>query len=83
MENIRENVQREIIEKIKETLDREITIDITGDSLLKDDIGIDSLDMVLMIGNVEDIYGVVIDESTMSKLETVADVVDLVMEERR
>lgn len=83
MENIRENVQREIIEKIKETLDREITIDITGDSLLKDDIGIDSLDMVLMIGNVEDIYGVVIDEAAMSKLETVADVVELVMEERR
>lgn len=75
----KEVIRGEIISKIKKELNREVDQEITGDSLLREEISIDSLDMVLVIGDVEDTYGITIDEEVMARLETVDDVVDLVM----
>lgn len=81
MEKTKEIIREEVVSKIKMQLTQELEEEITGTSLLREEINIDSLDMVLMIGDVEDTYGISIDETMMPALQTVDDVVDLVMKE--
>jgi Acyl carrier protein len=78
----KEQAIEEIICIIKAQLGRELKGEVTGDSLFREEISIDSLDMVLIIGEIEDTYQVVIDESVMAELNSVNDVVDYIYKQK-
>lgn len=52
--------------------------DITMDSDIIKDIGADSLDIVEMLMNVENEWGIVIDDSEVADIKTVGDVVSFI-----
>ena len=62
----------------------ELTTDIQGnpdnDASLKDDLGLDSLALVALIVNIEDVMGIQLDDSDLSPedLLTVRDVLELI-----
>ena len=71
-----------VIEKIKEILcDLSGMTDILSQSHLQDDLGLDSLHMVMLLLDIEDGFGIALDESDMNPLElkTVSDVEALVL----
>ena len=54
--------------------------DLTLNAKLVDDLGADSLDVVELITEIEDEFGIVISEDEAEKLVTVGDVIDFVAE---
>lgn len=54
--------------------------EITEQSSLQEDVGLDSLNMVTLLIELEDGFGITLDESSMNPFDlvTVADVIDLV-----
>lgn len=71
-----------VIEKIKEILcDLSGMTDILSQSHLQDDLGLDSLHMVMLLLDIEDGFGIALDESDMNpfELKTVSDVEALVL----
>ncbi len=54
--------------------------EITEQSSLQEDVGLDSLNMVTLLIELEDAFGITLDESSMNPFDlvTVADVIDLV-----
>ncbi len=67
-----------ILEKIKDILENELGKDrneITLDSDIIKDLGLDSLDIVTLIMAVEDEYGFTADDDEIVNLKTVGDVV--------
>ncbi len=67
-----------VLEKIKDILENELGKDrneITLDSDIIKDLGLDSLDIVTLIMAVEDEYGFTADDDEIVKLKTVGDVV--------
>ncbi len=70
-----------IIEKIKEILSKLSGMtDIRPESHLQNDLGLDSLHMVIMLLDIEEEFGIVLDEGDMNpfELSTVSDTVMLV-----
>ncbi len=53
---------------------------ISAESSLMDDLDISSLEVMVLMGNLETKTGVVIDIKEMSSLATVSDIVDKIME---
>lgn len=51
---------------------------ITGDSRVMGDLGISSVDLIFLMGRLEDEFSVTIDETATQDLQTVKDVVRLV-----
>ena len=71
-----------VIEKIKEILcDLSGMTEILDESHLQDDLGLDSLHMVMLLLDIEDGFGIALDESDMNpfELKTVSDVEALVL----
>ncbi|MBO8139338.1 MAG: acyl carrier protein [Thermosipho sp. (in: Bacteria)] len=69
------------VEKIRELIADQLGVDIsevTDEKNLTDDLGADSLDMVDLIMAFEDEFGIKVDDSDLSKIKTVKDVIDLV-----
>lgn len=67
-----------VLEKIKDILENELGKDrneITLDSDIIKDLGLDSLDIVTLIMAVEDEYGFTADDDEIVSLKTVGDVV--------
>lgn len=67
-----------VLEKIKDILENELGKDrneITLDSDIIKDLGLDSLDIVTLIMAVEDEYGFTADDDEIVNLKTVGDVV--------
>ena len=54
-------------------------VDLTEDTVVNTDIGIDSMGFVLIICKLEAMFGVKIPERQWSKLSTLGDVVDTIM----
>ncbi len=69
---------KRIIEMIREYADPELGENITGDSLLNADLGIDSISFFSVIDDLEQEYGVTIEDSKLEKLQTVKDMVELI-----
>jgi acyl carrier protein len=68
------------VEKIKEIIADQLGVDVsevTDEKNLTDDLGADSLDMVDLIMAFEDEFGIKVDDSDLSKIKTVKDVIDL------
>ncbi len=70
-----------IFDEIKEIIVDELNISpekITLEANLAEDLGADSLDAVEVIMDIEDKYGVKIDDETAKSLKTVKDLVDYI-----
>ncbi|MDK2885978.1 MAG: acyl carrier protein [Thermosipho sp. (in: thermotogales)] len=68
------------VEKIRELIAEQLGVDVsevTEEKNLVDDLGADSLDMVDLIMAFEDEFGIKVDDSDLSKIKTVKDVIDL------
>ena len=67
-----------MFEKVQTILAKQLRIapeKITMQSLIKKDLGADSLDILQLLMRIEDQYGIVIPDQALAKFETVADVV--------
>ena len=68
-----------MFEKVQTILAKQLRKDpsqITMDSLIKKDLGADSLDILQLLMRIEDQYGIVIPDQELAKFETVGDVVN-------
>ena len=68
-----------MLEKMKEIIAEQLSTDadsITESTSFKDDLGADSLDLMDMVMNFEDEFGIEIDADSMGTLKTIGDVVD-------
>jgi len=64
-------------EKIREILSVQLDIDedkITANTLIADDLGADSLDVVELMMSIEEEFGITIDEDEIQDFKTVGDV---------
>ena len=68
----------EVLEKVAK-VDR---TEITRDKRLRDDFGIDSLSMIDVAVAAEDVFGVLIPDEDVERLETVGDAVDYIQQAR-
>ena len=67
-----------MFEKVQTILAKQLRLDpskITPQSLIKKDLGADSLDILQLLMRIEDQYGIVIPDQALAKFDTVADVV--------
>ena len=53
-------------------------IDVSEDSVLTDDLGLTSLDLISIVGDVEDSFGISVEDEAMESIETVGDVLDYI-----
>ena len=68
----------DMFEKVQTILAKQLRKDpslISMDSLIKKDLGADSLDILQLLMRIEDQYGIVIPDQELAKFETVGDVV--------
>ena len=71
----------DVFETVKKAIIDELGIDpkrVTLESKLKDDLGADSIDAVQIIMDLEDAFGIEIDEDNAGAMETVRDVVNYI-----
>lgn len=71
----------EKIQKIREIIADQLGVDIeevTDEKSLTEDLGADSLDMVDLVMAFEDEFGEKVEDSDLSKINTVKDVIDLI-----
>ncbi len=71
----------ETLEKVKEIIAEQLGVDVSEvseEKSLVDDLGADSLDIVDLVMNFEDEFGVKISDQDLSKIKTVKDVVDAI-----
>ena len=67
-----------MFEKVQAILAKQLRLapeKIKAESLIKKDLGADSLDILQLLMRIEDQYGIVIPDQALAKFETVSDVV--------
>ena len=73
--------KEEVTEKVKNLISQNIgvgTEEIAADSSFIDDLGADSLDIVELVMNFEDAFGIEIPDEDAEKISTVQDAVDYI-----
>lgn len=68
-----------MLERLKATIADSLAVEedmIKPETSLKDDLEADSLDFVELVMNIEDEFGVKIDEAETAKIKTVQDIID-------
>ena len=53
-------------------------MDVSEDSVLTDDLGLTSLDLISIVGDVEDSFDISVEDEAMESIETVGDVLDYI-----
>ena len=72
------DIKDKLVNYILEVCDVENIESITDESLLKDDLLLDSMQMVNMIADLEDEYGLNIEDKEIISVKTVGDVVNII-----
>ena len=75
-----------MFEKVQAILAKQLRLDpakITPESLIKKDLGADSLDILQLLMRIEDQYGIVIPDESLATFVTVGDVVAYLEEQER
>lgn len=75
-----------IFEKVQEIIVKELKVDaakVTLEASLKDDLGADSLDAVEIVMDIEDEFGVEIDDTKAEAISTVGDLVSYIEESKK
>ena len=70
-----------MFEKVREIISEKLNVDpdeIKLESSIVDDVGADSIDLIELIMNLEEEYGISISDEEAVKLKTVGDVVDFI-----
>ena len=78
-------METKILEELKEIIFEYLgddEIEVKKESLLTDDIGLSSLDMFSIVGDVEDKYGVEFDDDSLHSLKTVDDVIKFIVKNK-
>lgn len=73
--------KKEILEKLKEILADQLSVDaetVEPDASIMDDLGADSLDVVEMLMAIEDNFGIEIPDTEAPNLKTVNDVIEYI-----
>ena len=55
------------------------SIEIREDSILTDDLGLTSLDLISIVGDVENSFAIAVDDADINSIETVSDVAEYVL----
>ena len=74
-----------MLELVKEILSKQLRInadDITAETSIREDLGVDSLDVVEMLMSIEEETGVVVPDDAIMNLKTVGDVVKYIEENK-
>jgi len=74
-------VEDEIAEKVKKIIEEQLMVDegeITEDATFIDDLGADSLDVVEMIMELEDEFGIEIPDEDAEKITTVGEAIEYI-----
>ena len=77
--------REEVLELIRAHLSTELGVDasrVVEDTRFKEDLEADSLDLVELVMELEDRYGISVSEEQATRIETVGDAVDFVLESR-
>ena len=53
-------------------------IEVSEDSVLTDDLGLTSLDLISIVGDVEDSFDISVEDEAVESIETVGDVLDYI-----
>ncbi len=72
-----------VFDKVKEIIVKELKVDaskVTLDASLKDDLGADSLDAVEIVMDIEDEFGIQIDDTKAESITTIGDLVQYIEE---
>jgi acyl carrier protein len=75
--------REEVLERVKETLSEQLGVDegeITDDASFQDDLDADSLDLVELIMELEEQFGIKIPDEDAQKITTVGQAVDYVVD---
>lgn len=70
-----------VLDRVRELIAEQMCLDmdkVTADSLIIDDIGADSLDIVEMLMTVEEEWDIIVDDDDMRKFTTVASVAEYI-----
>ena len=73
----------QVLDKVRDHLSSELEVsaDVIGDrTRFRDDLDADSLDLYELVMELEDTYGISVSEEEASRIETVGDAVDFVIE---
>jgi acyl carrier protein len=71
--------REKIIELVKENLENK-EVNVTGESLLEDDLGFDSFATVMLVNSIEDEFGINIDVESVKDTLTVNDIIEKLAE---
>lgn len=72
-----------VFDKVKEIIVKELKVDsekVTLDASLKEDLGADSLDAVEIVMDIEDEFGIQIDDEKAESITTIGDLVQYIEE---
>lgn len=73
-----------IFDKVKEVIKEEFDVeDVTMDTVLREDLGADSIGLVELVMALEDEFDVEIDDSKLDEIVTISDVVSYIENSKR
>lgn len=72
-----QDVKKKIIEVIKESTETEMTL--TPDTELFADMGLSSVEVVVMLGDLEDVFGIDISAADIRNVRTIGELSDLII----
>lgn len=58
-------------------------IEINEDSILTDDLGLSSLDLISIVGSVEDAFNIEVQDKDVAEIRTIKDVVDYIEKKQK
>ena len=70
-----------MLDKIKEILAQYADVeldDVTEDSRLAEDLGLSSFSMMSMMGDLEEAFGITVDEAELTEVATIGDVMEYI-----